>query len=580
MRTAKSLECSDRRYYLPELSTCPACGGQLVPARHLAWRKVIQTLQTTFFAASRPSFCPKPACRGSEHLIRSDAAERLSLPGSGLGLDVIAEVGRLRTEKRLTRTEIWSELRERVQISERHVQNVLDNFWALLACATRLDTTRLTQAVADYGGLIVSLDGLRPENGRPQLWLAREVLSGQPLRAEVLAHADVPTLTQFLAPLRDAGWPILAALSDKQQSILDAVQATWPGLPHQLCQAHYLRDAAEPLYERDRHMAVQMRKTLRDCELVRQAATLAVPPLKPEDLPDSALIPDGPAAPLTPRPLTAPPPDTAGGGTPPATALTRPTVVQSAARLVARTLTLRGRPPFKFAGLRMYHDLMSIQHALRACQAFEPDGGLQELEHLLQSIRLQWRTENHHLRMGFDWLGEIAALLDEPLPTVESPRPKGRSVARKVEAYLKQLQRLELPPDLHPFRQHLIAITRRFAPGLYVCYDIPGLPRTNNELESIFRRVKSLERRIEGRQHINDTLLCYGPWLLIGPPYSHAALLDQFQQVDPHAFQDERTRLSRNQEAFRDVYHSEHDLPGTLQQLIVDWTTASRLPSL
>src|SRR3972149_6608133 len=64
MRTAKSLECSDRRYYLPELSTCPACGGQLVPARHLAWRKVIQTLQTTFFAASRPSFCPKPACRG------------------------------------------------------------------------------------------------------------------------------------------------------------------------------------------------------------------------------------------------------------------------------------------------------------------------------------------------------------------------------------------------------------------------------------------------------------------------------------------------------------------------------------
>jgi len=32
------------------------------------------------------------------------------------------------------------------------------------------------------------------------------------LRAEVLAHADVPTLTQFLAPLRDAGWPILAAV--------------------------------------------------------------------------------------------------------------------------------------------------------------------------------------------------------------------------------------------------------------------------------------------------------------------------------------------------------------------------------
>jgi len=580
MRTAKSLECNDRRYYLPELSTCPACGVQLVPARHLAWRKVIQTLQTTFFAASRPSFCPTSACRGSEHLLRSDAAERLSLPGSGLGLDVVVEVGRLRTEGRLTRTEIWSELRERVQISERHIQNVLDNFWALLACAIRLDTARLTQAVTDYGGLIVSLDGLRPENGRPQLWMAREVLTGQPLRAELLAHADVSTLTQFLAPLRDAGWPILAALSDKQQSILDAVQGTWPGLPHQLCQAHYLSDAADPLYERDRHMAVQLRKALRACDLVRQAATITLPPLKPEDLPDSALMPSCPARPPAPLPRPAPARDAGRGGAVPATLLTRPTVVQSAAGLMARTLTLRGRPPFKFAGLRMYHDLMSIQHALHDCQAIQPEAGLQELANLLQTLRLQWRTEHHHLRMGFGWLCEIAARLDEPRPTVEAPQPKGRAVARKVDAYLKHLQRLEIPSDLDSFRQHLIAITQRFAPGLYRGYDIPGLPRTNNELESIFRRVKSLERRIEGRQQINDILLRYGPWLLIRPDRPQAALLEQFQQVAPQAFHDERTRLSRNQETFRDVCHSEHDLPGTLKQLIVDWTTVTRLPSL
>ena len=573
MRTAKSLECIERRYYLPELNTCPACGAELIPARHLAWRKVIQTLEATFFAASRPAFCPCPTCRGGGQLLRSDAAERLSLPGSGLGLDVVVEVGRLRTERRLTRHEIWAELRGRVQISERHVQNVLDNFWALLACATRLDTARLTQAVQDYGGLMVSLDGLRPENGRPQLWLAREVLTGQPLRAELLAHADARTLADFLTPVRDAGWPIRAALSDKQASIVDAVQVVWPGLPHQLCQAHYLGDVAEPLYERDRHMAVQLRKTLRTCAAVQQAATVAVPCLTSLDLPDSALIPACPSCPAPPPPRREAAPVSAA---PPTTlASPRALVVQTATRLVARTLTVRGRPPFRFAGLRMYADLMTIQRTLRDCQALQPDDGLHELETLLQAIRVQWRTENHHLQMGFDWLCDIAAVLDVPLPTLEAPRLKGQLVARRMNTYLKQLQRQDIPADLEDFRQHLLALTHRFAPGLYVCYDFPGLPRTNNALESLFRRVKALERRIAGRQHIHDTLLRYGPWLLIGPDYSRSTLLEHFQLVSLVAFRNERTRLNQHQEAFRELYSSEHDLHGVLKQLIADWVAAS-----
>jgi len=252
-------------------------------------------------------------------------------------------------------------------------------------------------------------------------------------------------------------------------------------------------------------------------------------------------------------------------------------VVQTATRLVARTLTLRGRPPFRFAGLRMYADLMAIQRTLRDCQALQPDDGLHELETLLQAIRLQWRTENHHLQMGFDWLCDIAAVLDVPLPTLETPQPKGQLVARRMTTYLKQLQRQAIPAELEDFRQHLIALTHRFAPGLYVCYDFPGLPRTNNELESLFRRVKALERRIAGRQHIHDTLLRYGPWLLIGPDHSRATLLDHFQLVSLEAFRTERTRLNQHQEAFRDLYQSEHDLRAVLKQLIADWATASGL---
>ena len=36
------------------------------------------------------------------------------------------------------------------------------------------------------------------------------------------------------------------------------------GVPHQLCQFHYLREAATPVYEADRHAKVQLKKKVRE----------------------------------------------------------------------------------------------------------------------------------------------------------------------------------------------------------------------------------------------------------------------------------------------------------------------------
>jgi hypothetical protein len=36
-----------------------------------------------------------------------------------------------------------------------------------------------------------------------------------------------------------------------------------PGVPHQLCHFHYLREAAQPVYEADRHAKVQLKKKVR-----------------------------------------------------------------------------------------------------------------------------------------------------------------------------------------------------------------------------------------------------------------------------------------------------------------------------
>ena len=48
--------------------------------------------------------------------------------------------------------------------------------------------------------------------------------------------------------------------------------------------------------------------------------------------------------------------------------------------------------------------------------------------------------------------------------------------------------------------EHFCQITDNFAAGLFQCYDVEGLPRTNNELEHCFGVARVHERRATGRR--------------------------------------------------------------------------------
>jgi hypothetical protein len=57
--------------------------------------------------------------------------------------------------------------------------------------------------------------------------------------------------------------PIEGVISDGQRAIRKAVESTLPGVPHQLCQFHYLREAAKEVYEADRHAKKELKKHVR-----------------------------------------------------------------------------------------------------------------------------------------------------------------------------------------------------------------------------------------------------------------------------------------------------------------------------
>jgi hypothetical protein len=81
------------------------------------------------------------------------------------------------------------------------------------------------------------------------------------LLAKSLLSATTKDLAGLLAEVRDAlPVPITGALSDGQETIRKAVAQELPGVPHQLCHFHYLREAAKPIYEADRHAKKELKK--------------------------------------------------------------------------------------------------------------------------------------------------------------------------------------------------------------------------------------------------------------------------------------------------------------------------------
>lgn len=99
----------------------------------------------------------------------------------------------------------------------------------------------------------------------------RDVVTGRLLAAENVRISDTATMTALLRPIRELGVPVVGAVSDAQVSLLQAVAALWPDIPHQVCQFHYLREASRPMFDVDRKVRKQLRKALQqDVRSVRR----------------------------------------------------------------------------------------------------------------------------------------------------------------------------------------------------------------------------------------------------------------------------------------------------------------------
>jgi hypothetical protein len=244
-------------------------------------------------------------------------------------------------------------------------------------------------------------------------------------------------------------------------------------------------------------------------------------------------------------------------------------IVQDLLRRVRYLLTLKGRPPLRLAGVEMFERLTEVRTCLDTLIGHRSDARLLELRQGLHSALLASHSDYTELRQAADWLEHIRHILDPE----EKPDRSGPEAQQELFAYLDDIQReSQSSPHLRQFCQKIYQTSLNYTPGLFHCYDVPGLPRTNNDRESEFRDLnrrllattgqKGLVKRIIQRQ---------GAWELIPRPDSLRDTVSALLHVNPDEFSQERQRICTHRARFRLHTRSAKRSQAQLKQLVQRW---------
>lgn len=129
-------------------------------------------------------------------------------------------------------------------------------------------------------------------------------------------------------------------------------------------------------------------------------------------------------------------------------------------------------------------------------------------------------------------------------------------------------------------KRHFLKVTASYWPGLFWCYDVPGLPRTNNDLEQYFGAVRYHQRRATGRKQPGPALVVRGAARLIAAAATrHGAFTAaDLAAADPAAWAGLRAELDQRRERRVDHRRFRRDPDRFLRDLEASFIQ-SRLPA-
>ena len=146
--------------------------------------------------------------------------------------------------------------------------------------------------------------------------------------------------------------------------------------------------------------------------------------------------------------------------------------------------------------------------------------------------------------MGFGWVWRFAAILSN------KKRRGSAELRRRYDGLIASLaSHRERLGALSDAWDHFRKVTRSYRAGLFPCYEVTDLPRTNNELEQFFGSYRYHERRCSGRKVACPGTVVRGSVRLVSAAATRSRSIEVVDLVpsDLTRWRDLRGRLERRQ---------------------------------
>lgn len=221
------------------MNSCPLCSAKLVKKYNKNKRHII-TLKGEFWVRERVLRCSNRECPGHALSFRAEDFQAAIIPYKIFGLDVILHIGTLRYEEHKTYAEIKEALRKKnIKISMGELTNLTMTFESLIKGWHEAHIQEIREKLGEY---VLSIDGTYTYKGKT-LYIFRSYETGVVLYANTTEKDDVQHFQPLLEKVAEMyGLPI-AVISDMQPAIIEAVKNVMPGIPHQFCQYHFIKNA-------------------------------------------------------------------------------------------------------------------------------------------------------------------------------------------------------------------------------------------------------------------------------------------------------------------------------------------------
>ena len=210
----------------------------------------------------------------------------------------------------------------------------------------------------------------------------------------------------------------------------------------------------------------------------------------------------------------------------------------------------------------------AIAQALHQVQDGDPESAyLRSLIQPVERVLKMNRLVAEDLKAAHQGLCQIANCLGyppKPVPEPEQLNPgkvkiKSPQIAQAMEALIGQLHPTG---KLQQAQRSLFSALKKrwklYAQDLLPCYDIPGLPQDNLQLEALFGRLRHHQRRISGRKSTQE-LHDFGLAQVLFRAETQTELLKQIQQVSKVDYFAHRQRLALAElprQFFRRLHHN------------------------